>query len=340
MRCIEKTGLIIYYAFKIFLQPPFNLLDMERKDFLKSSLMAGTALAAGTSAMGNTRLQTDDPEIYRKHDFKLKYAPNFGTFRAHAGDDPIDNIKFFADLGFRGLEDNGMKGRDVRTQERIGKQLDESGIEMGVFVAHTIYWGEPTLVLGDEEINKQFLDEIRTSVEVAKRVNATWMTVVPGHIDLRMEMDYQEVNLIDTLKRACEILEPHGLVMVLEPLNTLRDHPGMVLTKTSQAYRICKAVGSPSCKILYDAYHQAITEGNMIPNMEAAWEEIPYLQLADHPGRNEPYTGEINYRQIFKFLYEKGFDGIVGMEHGKSVSGEEGEKRLIEAYMKADDFEV
>ena len=182
--------------------------------------------------------------------------------------------------------------------------------------------------------------EIEESVEVAKRVGAKWMTVVPGHIDLRLDMDYQELNVIDALKRACDILEPHGLTMVLEPLNTLHNHPGVILTKTSQAYRICKHVNSPSCKILYDAYHQAITEGNMIPNIERAWDEIPYFQLGDHPGRNEPGTGEINYRHIFKYLYDKGYDGIVGMEHGKSEVGLEGELKLIEAYLKADDFPV
>ncbi|MEX0771298.1 MAG: TIM barrel protein [Balneolaceae bacterium] len=313
---------------------------MDRKDFLKNSLMAGTALATGSAAVGRNSREMKDSELYQQHDFKLKYSPNFGTFRAHAGNDPIDNIKFMADLGFRGLEDNGLKGREVDLQERIGKQLEESGMQMGVFVANSISWNEPNLVLADEDIRKRFLDEIRESVEVAKRVNATWMTVVPGHIDMRLEKDFQEANLIDILKRASEILEPHGLVMVLEPLNTLHNHPGMILTHTAQAYKICRAVGSPSCKILYDAYHQAITEGNMIPNIEAAWEEIPYFQLGDHPGRNEPYTGEINYRNIFKFLYEKGFDGIVGMEHGKSVPGIEGEKLLIEAYLKADDFEV
>lgn len=313
---------------------------MDRKDFLKNSLMAGTALATGSGAVGRNSREMKDSELYQQHDFKLNYSPNFGTFRAHAGNDPIDNIKFMADLGFRGLEDNGLKGREVDLQERIGKQLEESGMQMGVFVANSISWNEPNLVLADEDIRNHFLDEIRESVEVAKRVNATWMTVVPGHIDMRLEKDFQEANLIDILKRASEILEPHDLVMVLEPLNTLHNHPGMILTHTAQAYKICRAVGSPSCKILYDAYHQAITEGNMIPNIEAAWEEIPYFQLGDHPGRNEPYTGEINYRNIFKFLYEKGFDGIVGMEHGKSVPGIEGEKLLIEAYLKADDFEV
>lgn len=313
---------------------------MDRKDFLKNSFMAGTALATGAGAIRKNRRTMDKSDLLQDHNFKLKYSPNFGTFRNHAGDDPIDNIKFMADLGFRGLEDNGMRRRDVDLQERIGRQLVESGVEMGVFVANTINWNEPTLVLPDDDIRNRFLDEIRSSVDIAKRVNATWMTVVPGHIDMRLEKGFQEANLIETLKRASEILEPHGLVMVLEPLNTLRNHPGMILTHTAQAYKICKAVGSPSCKILYDAYHQAITEGNMIPNMEAAWDEIPYLQVGDHPGRNEPFTGEINYNNIFKFLFEKGFDGIVGMEHGKSIDGEEGELALIEAYVKADDFEV
>src|SRR5690625_1943579 len=93
--------------------------------------------------------------------------------------------------------------------------------------------------------------------------------------------------------------------MVLEPLNTLHNHPGVILTKTSHSYRLCKHVYSPSCKILYDAYHQAITEGNMNPNIERAWDEIPYFQLGEHPGRNEPGTGEINYRHIFKYRSEE-----------------------------------
>ena len=313
---------------------------MNRKDFLKTGLLAGSSLATGAALNIKRTEPLQESDLLQKHNFKLKYAPHFGMFRNLAGNDLLDQLQFMSDTGFRALEDNGMKGRSRRMQEQIGKKLNDLGMEMGVFVAHTIYWNEPSLSSGDPEYLEQFLDEIRESVEVAKRVDATWMTVVPGHVDLRLDMDYQELNLIDALKRASEILEPHGLVMVLEPLNTLRDHPGMILNRTSQAYRICKHVGSPSCKILFDVYHQQITEGNLIPNIDAAWEEIPYFQLGDHPGRNEPWTGEINYRNIFKFIHEKGYDGIMGMEHGKSMSGREGELALIEAYVKADDFEV
>jgi hydroxypyruvate isomerase len=313
---------------------------MDRKNFIKNSLFATTAFAAGTGISQFEKRSLKASDLLQKHDFKLKYAPHFGMFQNHAGNNLIDQLNFMADLGFKGLEDNGMKGRSIEMQEQIGRQLRDSGMEMGVFVAHTIYWNESSLSSGDPDMRDRFLNEIGESVDVARRVGAKWMTVVPGHVDLRLDMDYQELNVIDALKRAAEILEPHNLTMVIEPLNTLHNHPGMILTKTSQAYRICKHVDSPACKILYDAYHQAITEGNMIPNMERAWDQIPYLQVGDHPGRREPYTGEVNYRNIFKFVYEKGFDGIVGMEHGKSGEGKEGELRLIEAYLKADDFEV
>lgn len=312
---------------------------MDRKEFLKNGLIAGATVVTGTGfARGNT-LERLGQDLLTKHEFKLKYSPHFGMFRHHAGEDLIDQISFMSDIGFKGLEDNGMKQRGVTTQERIGKALIDKNLEMGVFVAHTIYWDTPTLSTGDPAFVESFLKEIQESVDVAKRVGAKWMTVVPGFVDMKLDMNIQELNLIDTLKRASEILEKHDLVMVLEPLNTLRDHPGMILTGTTQAYRICRHVDSPSCKILYDAYHQSITEGNMIPNMMTAWDEIPYIQIGDHPGRNEPGTGEINYRNIFKFLHQQGYDGIVGMEHGKSSSDKNGELKLIAAYLDADDFE-
>jgi hydroxypyruvate isomerase len=110
------------------------------------------------------------------------------------------------------------------------------------------------------------------------------------------------------------------------------------LQKVPQAYQICRAVGSPSCKILFDIYHQQITEGNLIPNFDIAWDEVAYVQTGDNPGRNEPGTGEINYRNVFKHLHAKGFDGVVGMEHGNSQPGREGEQAVIDAYVAADDF--
>jgi len=156
--------------------------------------------------------------------------------------------------------------------------------------------------------------------------------------DTGTEWDYQTANVVDNLKYCAEVLEPHGLIMVLEPLNAWSDHPGLFLTKIPQAFQICRAVGSPSCKILDDLYHQQITEGNLIPNMDKAWDEIAYFQLGDNPGRNEPTTGEINYKNVFKYIHSKGFTGVVGMEHGNRKPGKEGERAVIDAYRHCDKF--
>ena len=272
-----------------------------------------------------------------KNNFKLNYAPHLGMFKNSVGDDPIDQINYMADLGFKAFEDNGMSSRSIALQNKISKTLVNRGMKMGVFVAHKIYWEKPNLSSGDDDYRDEFLKHIRNSVEVAKRVNAKWMTVVPGHLDLRKDMSYQTSNVVETLKRASDILEPHGLVMVLEPLN-FRDHPGLFLTESPQAFQICKAVDSPSCKILFDIYHQQIQEGNLIPNIDDSWDEIAYFQIGDNPGRKEPTTGEINYKNIFSFIYKKGYDGILGMEHGNALQGLEGEKALVDAYLEVDSF--
>ena len=269
--------------------------------------------------------------------FNLKYAPHFGMFKNTASDNLVDQLNYIADQGFTAFEDNNLKKRSIKIQNEISKTMDKRGLEMGVFVAHTIHWKEPNLASGDKNKRKEFLDEIKSSVEVAKRINAKWMTVVPGYRDLRLNLSYQTVNVIDSLKYACDILDPHGLVMVLEPLNFI-NHPGLFLTESPQAYEICKAVDSKSCKILFDIYHQQIQEGNLIPNIKDSLDEIAYFQIGDNPGRKEPTTGEINYKNIFQYIYNKGFDGILGMEHGNSQNGVDGEMAIIEAYKKVDNF--
>ncbi len=308
---------------------------MQRRSFLKSSAMASAAIVTGSMVHASNGSVNPIPPA--KQNFKLKYAPHFGMFKHSAGENLMDQLQFMADAGFTAMEDNGMKGREKHIQEKIVKKMTNLGMEMGVFVAHSIYWKEPNLTSGDPDMLKEFLKEIEESVEVAKRVNAKWMTVVCGHVDLRKDMGYQTRNVIEALRQASDILEPHGLTMVLEPLN-FRDHPGLFLNKIPQAYQVCQAVASPACKILDDLYHQQIHEGNLIPNMDLAWEEIAYFQVGDNPGRKEPTTGEINYLNVFKHIHEKGYTGIVGMEHGNSIPGKEGEEALIKAYASVDSF--
>ena len=336
---------------------------MRRREFLTGALATGAVVATGVGATGNAgkeaspgadrqgwvagiQKETADRRERRagierepaQEPFKLDYAPHFGMFRRSAGEDLLDQLRFMHEQGFRSLEDNSMRTRPVEVQEAIGREMERLGMRMGVFVAHTISWDEPNLTSGDADQRQQFLDEVTESIEVAKRVNATWMTVVPGHVHPRLEPSYQTANVIETLKGAAQILAPHGLAVVLEPLNTLRNHPGQFLTRVPQGYMICRAVDSPSCKILFDMYHQQITEGNLIPNMDQAWDEIAYFQIGDNPGRDEPGTGEINFRNVFKHIHGKSYTGILGMEHGNSIRGAEGEMAVIEAYRRADDF--
>ncbi len=307
---------------------------MDRRTFLGSSLAAGAAASFGLGVAGAAQPQAAGAAGRRQ--FKLKYAPHFGMFRHHAGDDPIEQIKFMADQGFTALEDNGMMGRPVELQERIAGEMSRLGMTMGVFVAYAEF-GDRTFVHRDQDVRDMLVKRMQAAVEVAQRVNAKWCTVVPGMYDQRLEWDYQTAHVVDHLKACAEVCAPAGLTMVLEPLNP-HNHPGLFLTKVPQAYQICRAVNSPACKILDDLYHQQVTEGNLIPNIDRAWEEIAYFQVGDNPGRKEPTTGEINYRNIFAHLHNKGFQGIIGMEHGNMHPGKAGEQAVIDAYAACDDF--
>src|SRR5690606_5356288 len=131
----------------------------------------------------------------------------------------------------------------------------------------------------------------------------------------RLAEGYQFANVVALLRECAALFEPHGLVMVLEPLNWFANHGGVWLQRSDQAYAVCKAVNSPACKILFDIYHQQITEGNLIPNIDRCWDEIAYFQAGDNPGRKEPGTGEINYRNVFAHLKSRDFRGVIGMEH-------------------------
>jgi hydroxypyruvate isomerase len=304
---------------------------MKRRHFTQLTGISGIGLLSGTNAFSNTSASDS------KYFYNLHYAPHLGMFKNLAGNDPIDQLNFMADNGFTAFEDNDMRKRTLEMQDKMANTMQKRGLRMGVFVAHEIYWKEPNLASGNKTLREEFLDYIKKAIPIARRVNAKWMTVVPGHVDLSQNIAYQTTHVVETLKQASAMLEPYGIVMVLEPLN-FRDHPGLFLSKSPQAYEICKAVSSPSCKILFDIYHQQIQEGNLIPNIEKCWDEIGYFQIGDNPGRKEPTTGEINYKNIFKYIHSRAFDGLLGMEHGNRNIGTAGEEALIKAYQAVDSF--
>jgi hydroxypyruvate isomerase len=305
---------------------------MKRKNFIRQSFTAGAALLTPLAMLaGKGRKETETGNA-----FKLNYAFHDGMFKYSAGKDFSDQIRYGYDMGFRAIEDNGMMDRSPADQEKIGNLLTKLNMSMGVFVHAFDHWPVSTsLCSGDLAWREKFIKYTREAIDTSKRCTGKLITVVPGNYDRKIPFDYQTTNVIEALKPAAEILAPQGIVMVLEPLS---DTPDLFLRHSSQAYAICKSVNNPSCKILFDIYHMQRNEGDLIPGIDRAWDEIAYFQIGDNPGRNEPGTGEVNYKNIFKHLYNKGYKGMLGMEHGNALPGKEGEAALVTAYREADSF--
>jgi hydroxypyruvate isomerase len=306
---------------------------MNRRDFLQKT--AGAAVAPLVSTVAMPAFGAAPAE----HTFKLKYAPHFGMFAQSAGSDLLDQLRFMADVGFTAFEDNGMMKRPADEQQRIGDTLARLGMTMGVFVIEGGDNWKVSLATGKPEFRDTFVATCRAAVDVAGRCRAKWMTVVPGYFERRLPIGLQTGHVIDALRAGADVLAPRNLTMVLEPLS---DNPDLFLRTSDQAYAICRAVNSPACKILYDMYHMQRNAGHLIPNMDLTWDEIAYFQIGDVPGRKEPGTGEVNYRNIFKHIHEKarqaGREFVLGMEHGNALPGKDGEQRVIDAYVEADNF--
>ena len=302
-------------------------MSMSRRTVLAGAV--AVAAAAGTGAASSASAQ-NAPR------FSLGFAPHEGCFASRGN--RLEQIAYAADQGFTAWEDNEAAGRTAAEQTAMARALQQRGMTMGVFVAGMPRWSEMRPLLGgnDDADRERFLADIRASIDVAKRLDATWMTVVPGFFDRRLPIEIQTGRVIDTMRRAAEICEPHGLVMVMEPLNTITDHPGVFLQTVPQGYAVARGVNSPAVKVLADLYHEQIQAGNLIKTLETCWDEVGYIQFGDNPGRKEPGTGEINYRNIVRWLRVREFTGVIGMEHGNSVEGPAGEERLVAAYREID----
>jgi hydroxypyruvate isomerase len=319
-------------------------IKLSRRQFVQAS---SAATLAGLSATSNAATEQ------KRAPFRLSFAPHPGMFKTMAGGNVLDQIRFAHDQGFTAWEHNPMASEEPAMQEQIGQLLRDLKMRMGVFVAYSDF-ERPTFAVRKPEYRDEVLAKIKQASQVAERCGATYCTVVPGSVDQqsihdknwnrygggRLADGYQLANVIDLLRDCVEILALHKLTMVLEPLNWNTNHGGVFLRGSDQAFAICRAVNSPSCKILFDIYHQQITEGNLIPNIDLCWSEIGYFQIGDNPGRNEPGTGEINYAKVLKHIYNRSKKEdqsfIFGMEHGNSIGGEVGEQAVIDAYRNVD----
>lgn len=299
-------------------------------------IVLASAIAAGTGVAALGTMQRRNAGASNAARFSLGFAPHEGCFASRGG--RLEQIAYAADQGFRAWEDNEAASRPVAEQEAMAKALARRGMTMGVFVASMPKWSDYRPLLGaDDDAERQaFLADIRRSIEVAKRLNAKWLTVVTGFMDRKLPQEIQTGRIIDVMRRAGDIVAPHGLVLVMEPLNTRTNHPGVFMQTIAQGYAVAKGVNGPAVKVLADLYHEQIQSGNLIPTLGACWDEIGYIQFGDNPGRKEPGTGEVNFRNIVRWLGARRYAGVIGMEHGNSMPGRAGEEQLVAAYRAID----
>jgi len=235
----------------------------------------------------------------------------------------LDRITEAARLGFPAIEFWPWRGKDV---EAIRERCEGHGIEVAQFTA----WGF-TPGMNHPENHGRFEEEIRASCETAKTLGAKCMTVVGGNDQAGMSREEMHSNIETALKRVAPIAEAADVMLILEPMNVRVDHAGHCLYGSEDAVRICRAVGSTHVKINWDLYHMQISEGDLTGRLRDGFDQVGYLQLADHPGRNEPGTGEIHYPRVLRAAYELGYRGLVGLECRPKEGELEAARRVHEA---------
>jgi hydroxypyruvate isomerase len=269
-------------------------------------------------------------EPYR---YNLRYAPRIGLVSGL----PLERqLEIYAEWGFRAFEYNGLPRHSMAEIGGLRKKMDQLGMSMGVFVVNSGGWKASAMV--DRQFHAKFLEDVDKAVEIHQVIGNECATVTSGVAVPNLSFTEQTRNCIEVLKRAAEKVEKTKMVLVLEPLNVRVDHAGYFVVFSDHAHEIISGVNHPNVRILFDIYHQQISEGNVINHIRQYWDWIGYFQVGDVPGRREPETGEVNWSNVFKAIHEKGFRGILGMEHGLSTPGMEGLKKCFEAYRRADRF--
>lgn len=273
------------------------------------------------------------PALAAPPSYHLRYAPRIGFL----SDVPIPRqLELYAENGFRAFEYNGLPRHEMKEIESFRKKMDDLKMSMGVFVVNSGGWKGDAMV--DPSFHDGFLRDVRRAVEIHQVIGNECATVTSGLAVKNLSFEQQTKNVVDVLKRAGDLVANTRMTLVLEPLNVRVDHAGYFVVFSDHAHQIMKAVNHPKVKILFDIYHQQISEGNIINHFRKYWDEIAYFQVGDVPGRKEPGTGEINYGNVFKAIHEKGYQGILGMEHGLSVPGPAGMRKCFDEYRKADKF--
>jgi len=236
-----------------------------------------------------------------------------------------DAIRLAKKLGYQAVEfwEGGAPDFDPAA---IKTALDETGL--------TVACNGFAAGLVDPATRPAFIESIKTSLKNAQLLNAKGIITITGDELKDVPRQQQHNSIIDGLKEAASLLDGTGICLLLEPLNPLVDHAGYYLATSAEAFEIVRKVNSPNVKVLFDIYHQQITEGNLISNIINNIDLIGHFHVAGNPGRGEPYLGEINYCEIFAAIDKTGYQGYAGLEFWPKSDMEESLKKCLELYEK------
>ncbi|MBP7561780.1 MAG: TIM barrel protein [Armatimonadetes bacterium] len=223
--------------------------------------------------------------------------------------DFLKRIDMAADCGFRAVEFWGTGNKDI---DGIKARAEARGVAVSIF-------GGPGGTLGDPATHADLVRAMRETIPLADKLGTKRLIVTVGNEIEGMSRATQHANIVAGLKKLAPVVEDAGLTLCLEPLNILVDHMGYYLATSAEAFEMVDEVGSPALKLLFDIYHQQITEGNLTANLTRNAAKIGHLHVADVPGRHEPGTGEINYRNVFAALLKCGWEGYAGLEYAPST---------------------
>ncbi|HGE73120.1 TPA: hydroxypyruvate isomerase [Candidatus Poribacteria bacterium] len=233
----------------------------------------------------------------------------------------IERIEKVANVGLKAFEFWGWGNKDI---DAIKSAKDKFGLEVSIFGADS---GGP---LVDPANRGKIADGMKRSAEVAHKLGCKRLIITVGNEIPNVDRKIQHQSIVDGLKIAAKVMEDEGLILCVEPLNVLVNHKGYYLSTSEEGFQIIDEVGSPNIKLLFDIYHQQITEGNLIANITANIDKIGHFHLADVPGRHEPGTGEINYRNVFKSIAGTNYQGFMGLEYWPIGSDDDSLRSLIE----------
>jgi hydroxypyruvate isomerase len=258
--------------------------------------------------------------------WKLRYASHLGYRSADTplylhsvgSLDPVRHVAFAAELGFAGVQYALGRTRPVEEQRAVGEALQRRGLEAGCILFAPVQTAiQPLWVSTDPDRRQAIVAEIDQAIECAQRVGSRLIAVIAG-ADPRAPLPWQQLAMVENLKWMAERAERAGVVLCLESLSR-RSLPNMLLSHIGEAYAVAKAVDSPAVRLIFDTSHVQIMDGDLLAHLEACWDLVAVVQLADNPGRLEPGTGELNFPNILRWLVGRQFKGLVELEHGWST---------------------